>query len=110
VTDQLTVREHKANSHAGHGWEPLTSAIVDIVAAKPGPILFMLWGRPAQAKGALIDRGRHVVIECAHPSPLSAWRGFKGKHPFSRANAELAAKGADPIDWRLARAPGVPDC
>jgi len=97
----LTVRRGKANSHAGHGWEQFTSAVVDAVAAKPGPIVFLLWGDQAQSKGRAIDRERHVVIEGPHPSPLSAWRGFSGSKPFSKANAELMRRGAEPIDWSL---------
>ena len=98
----LTVRRGAANSHAGHGWEQLTSAVVDAVACRQEPAAFLLWGRPAQVKGALIDRDRHVVVESAHPSPLSAYRGFLGSRPFSRANEGLRARGVDPIDWRLA--------
>lgn len=97
----LTVRRGKPNSHAGHGWEQVTSAIVDTVATKPGPIVFMLWGKMAQTKGRLIDRERHVVIECSHPSPFSARLGFLGKKPFSRANEALAKLDQAPIDWRL---------
>jgi uracil-DNA glycosylase len=97
----LTVRRGHAGSHAGHGWEQFTSAVVDAVAAKPGPIALLLWGDPAKTKGRLIDRDRHVVIECPHPSPLSAWRGFSGGKPFSRANVALQARGAEPINWSL---------
>lgn len=97
----LTVRDGERNSHAGHGWEQLTGAIVDAVAAKHHPIVFLLWGKQAQAKGYLINRHRHIVIECPHPSPLSARLRFLHSRPFSRANAELASRGEPPIDWRL---------
>jgi len=97
----LTVRRGSANSHSGHGWEPLTTAIVDTVAARERPVAFLLWGKPAQARGAAIDRDRHVVVESAHPSPLSAYRGFLGSRPFSRANDGLMERGAAPIDWSL---------
>ena len=97
----LTVRRGRANSHAGHGWEQFTSAVVDAISCRPEPVAFLLWGRPAQKKGALIDRDRHVVIETAHPSPLSAYRGFLGSRPFGRANVGLVARGAEPVDWRL---------
>ncbi len=99
----LTVRAGERNSHAGHGWEQLTGAIVDAVAAKHHPIVFLLWGKQAQARGCLINRHRHIVIEGPHPSPLSARLGFLGSKPFSRANAELAKRGEPPIDWRLDR-------
>ncbi len=97
----LTVRRGHAFSHAGHGWEQLTSAIVDTVACREEPAAFLLWGRPAQVKGALIDHDRHVVVESAHPSPLSAYRGFLGSRPFSRANAGLRDRGAPEVDWSL---------
>jgi uracil-DNA glycosylase len=96
----LTVRRGHAGSHAGHGWEQFTSAVVDSVAAK-------MWGDAARAKGCVIDRARHVVIECPHPSPLSAWRGFLGGKPFSRTNLALQARGADPIDWALGATGGL---
>ena len=99
----LTVRRgsHSANSHAGHGWEQLTSAVVDAVATRVEPVALLLWGRPAQTKGALIDARRHVVVPSAHPSPLSARRGFLGSKPFSRANDGLRERNAPQIDWCL---------
>jgi uracil-DNA glycosylase len=99
----LTVRAGQRNTHAGHGWEQFTGAIVAAVATKHHPVVFLLWGKQAQAKGCLINRHRHIVIECPHPSPLSARLGFLGSKPFSRANAELAKRGEPPIDWRLDR-------
>ena len=96
----LTVEEGAANAHAGWGWEPVTDAIIDAVNGQPGPVVFLLWGRHAQAKAQRIA-ARHVVLASAHPSPLSARTGFFGSRPFSRANAALAAAGRGTIDWRL---------
>jgi uracil-DNA glycosylase len=100
----LTVEAGRAGSHAGRGWEAVTDACVAAVAARSAPSVFILWGRPAQDKAArlpLLDAGAHCVIRSPHPSPLSAWRGFFGSRPFSRANAFLEAHGRGPIDWRL---------
>jgi uracil-DNA glycosylase len=100
----LTVEEGTANAHAGWGWEAVTDAIIDAVSARPAPTVFLLWGRPAQAKAGRIAP-HHVVLPAAHPSPLSARTGFFGSRPFSRANAALAAAGRGTVDWRL---PGEP--
>ena len=97
----LTVRAGKAGSHAGRGWEPFTDAVIRAVAAQPRPIAFLLWGRRAQKKAALISDPPHVLICAAHPSPLSAKRGFRGSAPFSRANDALTDLGCSPIDWSL---------
>lgn len=97
----LTVRASEANSHKGRGWEKLTDAIIRAVGARERPVVFILWGAPAQKKAALVDEGRHVVMRSAHPSPLSARNGFFGSRPFSQANAALEARGQPPIDWRL---------
>lgn len=99
----LTVRHGSAHSHRAKGWEHFTDAIIRAVAARPKPIAFLLWGRPAQRKRPLIG-DRHVVIESNHPSPLSATRGAKPfcrSRPFSKANTGLVALGRDPIDWSL---------
>ena len=96
----LTVEEGAANAHAGWGWEAVTDAVIDAVSAAPHPTVFLLWGRRAQAKARRIA-ARHVVLQSAHPSPLSAHAGFLGSRPFSRANAALAAAGRGTIDWRL---------
>ncbi|WP_290749492.1 uracil-DNA glycosylase [Amaricoccus sp.] len=96
----LTVEEGAAAAHAGWGWEAVTDAAIDAAAARPEPTVFLLWGRHAQAKAPRIP-ARHTVIATAHPSPLSARRGFLGSRPFSRANAALRAAGRDEIDWRL---------
>jgi uracil-DNA glycosylase len=96
----LTVREGKPGSHAKQ-WKAFTAAIVALLAARPDPIVFLLWGEPAKAAGQKIDRAKHIVVKSAHPSPLSA-RGFTGSAPFRRANAELAKRGLPPIDWEIA--------
>jgi uracil-DNA glycosylase len=100
----LTVRAHHANSHQGKGWEHFTDQVIRAVDAKAQPVVFMLWGGYARRKKALIDSTRHVVIESAHPSPLSAHNGFFGSRPFSRANEALIAAGRKPVDWCLPRA------
>ena len=97
----LTVRAGQAASHQKHGWETFTDHVIEVVAAKPETVVFLLWGNPARRKRVLIDTSRHHVIESAHPSPLSAHNGFFGSRPFSRANAALAAAGREPIDWDL---------
>ena len=96
----LTVQEGKPNSHRKQ-WKTFTAAIVALLAARPDPVVFLLWGEPATAAGQKIDRTRHIVVKSAHPSPLSA-RGFIGSGPFRRANSELAKRGLPPIEWELA--------
>lgn len=95
----LTVRAHAAASHRERGWEQFTDAVIRTLATEREGIVFMLWGSYAARKGAFIDRGRHLVLESAHPSPLSAYRGFFGNHHFSRANSYLTAQGKTPINW-----------
>jgi uracil-DNA glycosylase len=97
----LTVRAGQANSHKGRGWERLTDAIIRAVSAREKPVVFLLWGAPAQKKASLVDESRHTILRSAHPSPLSARNGFFGSKPFSQANAALEAAGEGPIDWRL---------
>ncbi len=97
----LTVRARQAASHQGKGWERFTDAVIQAVNAKPERVVFILWGASARRKRALIDTSRHVVIESAHPSPLSAHNGFFGSRPFSRANAALEEAGRRGIDWRI---------
>ncbi|AGC42086.1 uracil-DNA glycosylase [Myxococcus stipitatus DSM 14675] len=99
----LTVRQAEPNSHAGHGWEDFTDAVIRAVSAKEDPVVFLLWGKYAQKKKKLIDAKRHVVIEGTHPSPLSAKSGFFGSRPFSTVNQALESKGRAPVDWRLSR-------
>jgi uracil-DNA glycosylase len=97
----LTVRGGQAASHQNRGWETFTDQVIRAVNAKPERVVFLLWGATARRKRELIDAERHVIIESAHPSPLSARNGFFGSRPFSRANAALEAAGRTPIDWRL---------
>lgn len=99
LNSSLTVREHQAASHAGHGWEEFTDAAVHALAAERENLVFMLWGAYAARKGAFIDRNRHLVLTAPHPSPLSAYRGFFGCKHFSQANAYLQAHGQTPIKW-----------
>jgi uracil-DNA glycosylase len=101
----LTVEMGLAASHKDKGWERFTDAVIRLVAAKPEPVVFILWGSYAQKKAAFIQSveqgGRHLVLKSAHPSPLSAHNGFLGSRPFSKANAFLEAQGQRPIDWAL---------
>ncbi|WP_407275874.1 uracil-DNA glycosylase [Halothiobacillus sp. DCM-1] len=100
----LTVRAGAPASHQNQGWEQLTDAAIQALAARPAPVAFVLWGAFAQRKAALITPhnadGRHLILQSAHPSPLSAYRGFFGSRPFSRINAFLTQQGTPPIDWR----------
>lgn len=97
----LTVREGMPGSHAEGLWDPVIDGILAVIAAEPDPVAFLLWGRRAQDRARGIDSERHPQVLSAHPSPLSAHRGFLGSRPFSRANAALVARGAAPIDWSL---------
>ena len=97
----LTVRAHNAASHQKQGWETFTDQVLRVVNEKTDRIVFVLWGASARKKKSLIDTARHTIIESAHPSPLSAHRGFFGSKPFSRTNESLAAAGRSPIDWTL---------
>jgi len=96
----LTVRARSANSHAGHGWETFTDRIIELVAARPARVVFLLWGGAARRKAILVPQPQHVIIECAHPSPLSA-RKFFGCRCFSRTNQKLTEAGLTPIDWAI---------
>lgn len=97
----LTVEAHKANSHKDIGWKILTDKITEALDKKDGPLVFMLWGRNARDKKALLHNERHLILEAAHPSPLSAYNGFFGCGHFKKANEYLLANGSDPIDWSL---------
>ena len=97
----LTVRSQSAASHQKRGWETFTDAVIDAVNAKTERVVFVLWGAYARRKRTLVDTGRHVIIESAHPSPLSAHNGFFGSRPFSRINEALAEVGGDLVDWQL---------
>lgn len=95
----LTVREGQAGSHQNKGWEHFTDAVVRALSRERSGLVFMLWGSYARRKGATIDRAKHLVLECAHPSPLSAHNGFFGCKHFSKANDYLVAHGQAPIEW-----------
>lgn len=97
----LTVRQGAANSHRGRGWERFTDRVLEELNTRERPVVFILWGRPARAKKAMIDTRRHFVIESPHPSPLSAHYGFFGSRPFSRANEFLRRAGMEPVDWAI---------
>ena len=95
----LTVRAHQAGSHQNKGWETFTDAVVHRLAEKKDHLVYLLWGSYAQKKGAFIDQGHNLVLKSAHPSPLSAYRGFFGNKHFSKTNDYLIATGQEPIDW-----------
>lgn len=97
----LTVREGCANSHQKRGWEEFSDRVIQELSRRTTPIVFVLWGKPAQKKRALIDASRHEIVEAPHPSPLSAHSGFFGSRPFSKVNEALLAMGHSPINWRL---------
>ncbi|GAA3011929.1 uracil-DNA glycosylase [Tetragenococcus solitarius] len=97
----LTVRQGQAYSHQGKGWERLTDKVIEKLNERQDPVVFILWGKPAQKKFSMIDTSKHVIIKSVHPSPLSANRGFFGSRPFSKANNALVALGKTPIDWQL---------
>ncbi|MCL6459212.1 MAG: uracil-DNA glycosylase [Gorillibacterium sp.] len=103
----LTVRANNAHSHQGMGWEIFTNKIIQVVNDLEHPVVFILWGAPAQTKLPMIDTKKHDVICSPHPSPLSAYRGFFGSKPFSQANHFLAEKGLSTIDWQLPAEPTV---
>ena len=97
----LTVRAHQANSHRGIGWEEFTDAAIKILNEQDRPMVFILWGRPAQAKKSMLNNPKHLILEAPHPSPLSAYRGFFGSRPFSKTNEFLKEHGVAPIDWQI---------
>ncbi len=97
----LTVRAHIANSHKDIGWEEFTDAAIRVLADEDRPLVFILWGGQARKKKSMITNRKHLVIESAHPSPLSAYNGFFGSKPFSRCNAYLESQGIEPIDWQI---------
>ena len=97
----LTVRAHQANSHRGIGWEEFTNAAISILNDHDRPIVYILWGAPAQKKKAMLNNPKHLILEAPHPSPLSAYRGFFGSRPFSKTNAFLEKNGLAPIDWQI---------
>ena len=97
----LTVRAHRANSHRGQGWEEFTDAAICALNKQDRPIVFILWGKPAQTKAEMLDNPNHLILKAPHPSPLSAYRGFFGSRPFSKTNEFLESRGESPIDWQI---------
>ena len=95
----LTVRAHQANSHKGKGWEFFTDSIIKKISDRKEHVVFLLWGANARSKKPLIDQSKHLILECAHPSPLSAYNGFFGCGHFVKANEYLKKHGIEPIDW-----------
>ncbi len=103
LNTSLTVRAHQANSHSKCGWAWFTDSVIRIVSEKKEHVVFILWGGNARSKKPLIDQSKHLILECAHPSPLSAYNGFFGCRHFSKTNAWLEAHGIPPIDWDLTK-------
>lgn len=103
LNNVLTVRRGIANSHKNMGWEHITDKVAMLLNEREKPLVFMLWGANARAKTSYITNKHHLVLQCAHPSPLSAHRGFFGCKHFSKANAFLEKNGIEPIDWRVAK-------
>ena len=97
----LTVQAHNANSHKGKGWEEFTDAAIKALNKQDRPIVFILWGRPAQMKKSMLNNPKHIILEAPHPSPLSAYRGFFGSKPFSQTNQFLLDNKLIPIDWQI---------
>lgn len=97
----LTVREGQANSHRGMGWEHFTDRVIQLLNERQQPIVFLLWGGNARSKASLITNPQHLVLQCAHPSPLSAYNGFFGCRHFSKTNEFLTQHGMQPINWKL---------
>ena len=97
----LTVRRGEANSHRRMGWEQLTDRIISCVNEKKEPVVFILWGSPAQRKKAMLNNPDHLILTAPHPSPLSAHRGFFGSRPFSKTNEFLLSHGVEPVDWQI---------
>ena len=97
----LTVRAHQANSHQNKGWEQFTDAIIREVNKIDRPVVYLLWGRPAQSKIAMLDNPKHLILKAPHPSPLSAYRGFFGCKHFSQTNEFLTSNGLEAIDWQI---------
>lgn len=97
----LTVRAHQPNSHQGIGWEEFTNAAIRILNEQDRPIVYMLWGKPAQSKASMLSNPKHLILKAPHPSPLSAHRGFFGCKHFSKANEFLRENGLEPIDWQI---------
>jgi uracil-DNA glycosylase len=101
INATLTVRDSQAGSHQKHGWETFTNRVIEVVSQEKSGVVFLLWGRFAQAKESLIDSGKHLILKSAHPSPLSAYNGFFGCRHFSLTNDYLENQGKTRIDWTL---------
>ena len=99
----LTVREHQANSHKNCGWTWFTDSVIELISKNKENVVFILWGGNARSKKPLIDKNKHLILECAHPSPLSAYNGFFGCKHFSKTNDYLIKHGKEPIDWNLCK-------
>lgn len=97
----FTVRAHQPNSHKGMGWELFTDAIIRKINELDRPVVYLLWGKPAQSKAAMLNNPKHLILKAAHPSPLSAYRGFFGCKHFSKCNEFLLSNGVEPIDWQI---------
>ncbi len=103
LNTSLSVREHQANSHSKCGWAWFTDSVIKLISSQKENVVFILWGGNARSKKPLIDNNKHCVLECAHPSPLSAYNGFFGCKHFSKTNEYLQSKGISPIDWDLTK-------
>ncbi len=101
MNTSLSVREHQANSHAKCGWAWFTDSVIQLISKQKEHVVFILWGGNARSKKSLIDIDKHLILECPHPSPLSAWNGFFGCRHFSKTNEYLLEHGITPIDWNL---------
>ncbi len=101
LNSSLTVRAGQANSHQGMGWEQITDAVIRLLNEREQPMVFLLWGGNARRKACFITNPRHLVLQCPHPSPLSAYHGFFGCRHFSKTNEFLQANGMEPINWKL---------
>lgn len=101
LNTSLTVRAHQANSHANCGWSWFTDSVISLLSERKENLVFLLWGNNARKKASLIDKSKHLILECAHPSPLSAYNGFFGCRHYSKANEYLLSHGKQPIDWNL---------
>ncbi len=97
----LTVQAHKPMSHRGVGWDEFTDAAIAAVNQQDRPIVFILWGKPAQEKASMLNNPKHLILKAPHPSPLSAYRGFFGSRPFSQTNTFLEQHGVSPINWQI---------
>lgn len=107
LNTSLTVEQARAGSHADKGWQPFTDQVIEVVSERRPHLVFLLWGAHAQSKQRLIDASKHLILRSAHPSPLSAHRGFLGNGHFSRCNKFLEQHGLAPIDWRLPELPAA---